>query len=170
MSEDIIQFFGDLYDKFVAKIYRYIFLKVSNRETAEDLVSEAFLRAFKTMKKPGFRAQNPQAFLYQVARNVIADHYRAKNPKTVPLEAAEFQFADDKDSPLQSAEIGLEMAKLQEALALLNGDYQDLIILRYIDEFSNAEISEITGRSEEAVRVGIHRALQALREKLTTNK
>lgn len=166
MSENINELFSELYDKYIAKIYRYIFLKVVSKEIAEDLASEVFLRAFKSMKKPGFKLEHPQAFFYQIARNVVADHYRSKKIKTVPLETAEFTIADDKDSTFEKSNISLEMDKIKKALVFLNGDYQDLIILRYIDELANGEIAEITGKSEEAVRVGVFRALQSLKEKL----
>jgi len=64
--------------------------------------------------------------------------------------------------------LSLEMDRIQKALATMQDDYQNLIIWRYLDELSMAEIAQITGKTEENVRVGIHRALQALKGKIVS--
>ena len=76
--------FSKIYDKYVERIYRFVFLKVSSREVAEDLTAETFLKAWEVYRKPQFsnpasQIENPQAFLYKIAKNLIIDHYRQKS-------------------------------------------------------------------------------------------
>ena len=163
---DINAYFSEIYDQYVGNIYRFIYLKVSSVETAEDLSSEVFLRLLKHIQGPGSAIENPQAFLYQIARNVLADHYRQARVTTISIEKTTIEIEDRGDATQESAETSLEMERIKKALIELNDDYQNYVIWRYIDELSVPEIAQITGKTEENVRVGIHRALQALKEKV----
>tara|TARA_Y100000310_G_scaffold321519_1_gene379246 strand:- start:9242 stop:9745 length:504 start_codon:yes stop_codon:yes gene_type:complete len=165
--EDINQHFTGIYDQYVTKIYRFIYLKVSSVETAEDLSSEVFLRLYRHIQESKPTIENPQAFLYQIARNVVADHYRSQRISVVSIEKTTIEIEDIGDPTQGQAEVSLEMDRVKEALVQLQDDYQDLIIWRYIDELSVPEIAQITGKTQENVRVGIHRALQALKGKVS---
>lgn len=156
--------FSTIYDEYIEQIYRFVALKVGSQETAEDLVSEVFLRLLRGGTDTPIR--NMRAFLYQLARHVIADHYRKYGKKqTVPIQDTQ-EFPIPSEGLVEQASLNLEMDRVREALKELQDDYQDLIIWRYIDELSNAEISQLTGKTEENVRVGLHRALNALKSKL----
>ncbi len=161
--EEIKKKFGKIYDQYNAKIYRFIYLKVSSRELAEDLASEVFLRAWRGFIET--EIQNIQAYIYQIARNVVADHYERKRVQTISVDET-IEIADPGDAPEDKVAANLEMERVRKALQDLNDDYQNLIIWRYLDELSVPEIAQITGKTEENVRVGVHRALQALRERL----
>ncbi len=174
--EDIKDNFSKIYDQYVTKIYRFIYLKVSSQEVAEDLSSEVFMRTWETYKKstpssdgvPGRmtgQIRNIQAYLYQVARNIVADHYRTRKIQIVSVEET-VELTDESDSLQDQALVSMEMDRIQKALATIQDDYQDLIIWRYLDELSVPEIAQITGKTEENIRVGIHRALQALKSKV----
>jgi len=164
--EEIDQYFNQVYDQYVNKIYRFIYLKVSLVETAEDLSSEVFLRLYKHIQKNNPVIENPQAFVYQIARNVIADHYRSKKITVVSIEKTTIEIEDIQERTREQGEVSLEMDRIKEAIAKLQGDYQDLIIWRYVDELTVPEIAQITGKTEENVRVGVHRAIQALKGKV----
>lgn len=160
MSEE----FGIIYDQYVTKIYRFIVLKVSSPEVAEDLCSEVFVRALNQFQNK--EIENIQAFLYQIARNMVADHYREKvRFQMISLENAG-ELVDAGDSALEQAHISSEMDAVREALATLSDEYQNLVIWRYLDELTIPEIAQVTGKSEGNVRVGVHRALQALKAKM----
>lgn len=160
----MIEDFGQIYDTYVVRIYRFIVLKVSSQEIAEDLCSEVFVRAFDRSQKEDI--EYIQAFLYQIARHIIADYYReGENFRTVPIEAA-YEVVDPQDSLFEAAALNSEMGEVREALSSLRDEYQDFIIWRYLDELSIPEIAQITGKTEGNVRVGVHRALGALREKM----
>jgi len=160
--------YSDIYDKYVDKIYRFIFLKVKSPEIAEDLCSEAFMRGWEAYKNqnPKSKIQNIQAFLYQIARNLLADHYR---------EASRAQLVSTDSTPITDPEQDLEEKAIlnsdveivKGALADIKNDYREVLVWYYLDEFSVPEIAKITNKSEEAVRVKIHRALKALRNQVS---
>ena len=156
--------FSRVYDEHVAKIYRFVYLKVGTPETAEDLASDVFIRAWKTYSKSTGQIRNISAFLYQIARNVVADYYRKRG--RVRVVSIEDTIIIDPASIEEQTSLKLDMDRVLNVLSELSDDYQDLIIWRYIDELSVPEIVEITGKSEGNVRVGIHRALQALKKRL----
>ena len=160
MAED----FGLVYDEYVTRIYRFISLKVPSQEIAEDLCSEVFVRALDEFKRT--EVENAQAFLYQIARHIIADHYRQNaHYEVVSLEETS-EIIDTVDSVFNQAALASEMDQVKQALISIRDEYQDLIIWRYLDELSIPEIAQITEKSEGNVRVGIHRALGAIKEKL----
>lgn len=163
--EEIRNNFSKIYDQYVTKIYRFIYLKVSSQEVAEDLSSEVFVRTWETYRSKSTKIENIQAYLYQVARNIVADHYRTRKVKIVSVEET-IDIVDSASSLQDQAVLNLEMDRIQKALATMQGDHQDLIIWRYLDELSVPEIAQITGKTEDNVRVGIHRALQALKGKV----
>ncbi|MDO8452828.1 MAG: RNA polymerase sigma factor [bacterium] len=155
--------FSEAYDKHVTSIYRFCYLKVSSRDLAEDLSSEVFLRFWKQLNSS--RVDNDRAFLYGIARNVIADHYRKKQVPTVSLEGNLLDIADESEFADRAA-VSSDMEQVRKALSELNDEYQSLIIWRYLDELSISEIAQIEGKSEESVRVGLHRAIKQLRGRL----
>jgi RNA polymerase sigma-70 factor, ECF subfamily len=167
--DEIQDNFSKIYDQYVTKIYRFIYLKVSSQEVAEDLSSEVFMRTWETYRaqaqNPKPKIQNIQAYLYQVARNIVADHYRARKVRIISVEET-VDIVDSADSLQDQALVNMEMDRIQKALATIQDDYQNLIIWRYLDELSVPEIMQIIGKSEDNVRVGIHRALQALKARL----
>jgi len=164
--EEINEYFSQIYDQHIKKIYRFIYLKVSLVETAEDLSSEVFLRLYRHIQKNNPSIENPQAFLYQIARNVVADHYRSKKFSVVSIEKTTIEIEDVSERTREQGEISLEMDRIKKAIAQLQDDYQNLIIWRYIDELTVPEIAQITGKTEDNVRVGVHRAMQALKGKV----
>ena len=165
MIEEIQENFSKIYDQYVTKIYRFIYLKVSSQEVAEDLSSEVFMRTWETYRSESSKIENIQAYLYKVARNIVADHYRTRKVRIVSVEET-VDIVDSADSLQDQALVNMEMDRVQKALATIQDDYQNLIIWRYLDELSVPEIAQITGKTEENVRVGIHRALQALKGKV----
>ena len=165
--DEINQYFTQIYDQYVTKIYRFIYLKVSTQETAEDLSSEVFLRLYRHIQRDNPVIENPQAFVYQIARNVVADHYRGRKVTIVSIEKTTIELEDMGEKTQEQAEVSLEMDRIRHALLELKDDYQNLIIWRYLDELSVPEIAQITGKTEENVRVGVHRAIQALKGKVS---
>ena len=156
--------FSSIYDKYVDKIYRFIFIKVSSQEIAEDLCSETFLRGWQVFKERE-DIENPPAFLYQIARNLIIDHYREKgrtnfvSPEIVPI-------VDPNPGVEEKMALSSDIDNIRTALVSLGGEYQDVIIYRYLDELSISEIAKIMEKSEGTVRVTLHRALKTLKDEI----
>jgi len=157
--------FSKIYDKWVDKIYRFIYLKVNCQEIAEDLCSEVFLRGWENFKENHNDIENPSAFLYQIARNLVIDHYREKG-RTQFVSSDNVPVADPRTDLEEMAKDGSDLEIIKSAINNLKDEYKEVIILRYLDDLSNAEISEITDKSEGAVRVMISRALKALKNEV----
>ena len=162
--------FANIYDRYIDKIYRFIFLKVGSQETAEDLCSETFLRGWEAyeMKNEKRKIENLGAYFYTIARNLVTDYYRKKGRE--PMVIAEFaseEIVDPSQDIAEQALLNADVDAVQQALPDLPDDYQNVIIWRHIDGLDFAEIAELMGRTEEAVRVLLHRALKALRSKLS---
>lgn len=163
--------FSEIYDQYVEKIYRFIFLKVNSREIAEDLTSETFLRgweAFKMSHNPTShkeKIENPPAFLYQIARNLVIDHYREKGKaQVVSVESS--PIIDPRTDLKEKTILNSEFETVRLALVDLREEYQNVIVLHYLDDLSIPEIAKMFDKSEGTTRVLLHRALKALKNKL----
>jgi len=154
--------FEKIYDKYIGKIYRFVFLKVSSQEIAEDLTSEVFTRGWQSFQKDNCDIKNPQAFLYQIARNLVVDHYREKGQVQL-VSTDNLPLVGDGPNLEEKAMFTSEVNNIKAALANINDDYREIITWYYLDEFSVPEIAKILNKSEDAVRVQIHRAVQALK-------
>lgn len=157
--------FSKIYDKYVAKIYRFIFLKVNSQEIAEDLCSETFLRCWEKFKEDQNKIENPQAFLYQIARNLVIDHYREKGrTQTVSVDCV--PIIDPRVDLEEETRANSDLDTIKAVLANLKEEYQGVVIWHYVDDFSIGEIAKMLNKSEGAVRVTLHRALKALKKEL----
>lgn len=173
--------FSKIYDQYIDKIYRFIFLKVSSQEIAQDLTSETFLRTWEKFSQgkgnplaetsshlapsPASRGsviKNPQAFLYQTARNLVIDHYREKGKAQV-VSAEYVQVIDPRQNLEEKFLLKSDFDRIRVALVSLKEEYQDVIIWHYLDDLPIREVAEMMGRTEEATRVLLHRALKNLR-------
>lgn len=155
--------YGQFYDLYVDKIYRFVFFKVNSTEDAKDLTSEVFLKTWQYIKND--RAiKNLNAFVYMVARNCIIDFYRERSRKE---DNEEFLTIDhlsiSGDNPLLKHIKQAEMAEVLKALSSLKDEYREAIILHYLNELSAKEMAQILGKSPGAVRVLLYRALNALK-------
>jgi len=156
--------YSKIYDRYIDKIYRFIFLKVSSQEIAQDLTSETFLRGWESFKN-GTKIENPQAFLYQIARNIVTDHYREKGKcQLVSTEAT--IVADPTQDLEEKSFLDSDIETVKAVLADLKEDYQNVIVWRYIDDLPIQEIAKLQNKSEEATRVQLHRALKALKDEI----
>ena len=155
--------FSEIYDKYIEKIYRFIFLKVNSQDIAEDLTSETFLRVFESFKTNNI--ENPQAFLYRVARNLVTDHYREKG-RTQVVSADYVSVVDPEENLEKKAILNSDMEQVRFALNSLKEDYQNVIVWHYLDDLPIIEVARMLDRSEEATRVLLHRALKALKNEI----
>lgn len=150
------------------KIYRFVYLKVSSNDIAEDLTSETFLKFWEKTNN-NEKVDNPQAFLYQIARNLVVDHYRERG-RTQIVSADNVPITDPKEGPREKSFVNSELQEAEKAMSNLREEYKDVLIWYYLDEMTVPEISEITNKSEGAVRVQVHRALNALRKEIENKR
>ena len=158
--------FGALYDEYQPKIYRFILFKVSRREEAEDLTHQVFLNAWLNIETYKHRGHPFSSWLYRIARNQIIDHYRTRK-EDVPLEHAAEEKVIDMAALADEVEMKLQMEAVFSAIRGLRSDYQDVLIMRFIEDLSLKETAEAVGKSEGAVKLMQHRAMQELKEKLS---
>jgi RNA polymerase sigma-70 factor (ECF subfamily) len=156
--------FGRLYRRYVESIYRYLFVRVRNEQDAEDLTEVVFLRSFQALGRYRERGWPFSAFLYQVAMNVLVDHYRQRKGEE-QLSAAEHREIPSHqldDGVIRSA----EAAAARQAMADLPVDYQEVIRLRVLLGMPTPSVAAWMGRSQGAVRVLLFRALRFHRHRL----
>lgn len=160
------QAFGALYDYYVAQIYRFVVVKVTHKETAEDLTHEVFLSAWQNLPNYTFRGFPFSSWLYAIARHRIIDHYRTRKVYS-PIEEIHEQFVRVENDREAEFDLKIELAAVKRALAKLPIDHQDVLILRFVEDFSPKEIAEILGKSEGNIRIIQHRAINNLKKHLT---
>jgi len=151
--------FATIYNKYINKIYRFTFYKTSSKEIAEDITSQAFLKLWEIIAQGG-QIKTLQAFLYQIARNLIIDHYRSKHNTEVPLEFETDKQAIHIDEKIHSK---IDNELLRPAVMQLKEEYREVVVLRYIEELSISEIAKIVDKTNGNVRTLTHRALKELR-------
>lgn len=152
--------FGKIYDILVKPIYRYIFCRVE-QQIAEDLTEETFLKAWQNLSKYKQGKHPFSSWVFKIAHNLVCDYYRKHEISTEVDET----LPDDKldSSPSYQLNVKLNELKLKNALQKLPENYQQVIVLKYINEQENAEIAKIIGKTEGAVRTLQFRALEKLR-------
>jgi len=158
--------FGYIYDKYVKKVYLFIYLKVSSPEIAEDITSRVFTQSWNKFKEAK-EIENPRAYIYRVARNEVVNYYREKSKlKIVSTESIE--ISGPKPEIEQEVQAKSEMEDIKKAVSLLKDDYQNVVIWHYLDDLPIKEIAGIMEKPEGTVRVMLHRALKEVRDILET--
>jgi RNA polymerase sigma-70 factor (ECF subfamily) len=155
--------FGQLYDKYIKKIYDFVYFKTNHQETCEDIVSLVFLKAVEKIKDFKLGKGTFQAWLYQIARNTVIDHYRTKKDAS---NIDDYWSISDKTDILRDTEIKLKLEEVDEYLQQLKPMQREIIIMRVWQGMSYKEISEITGKSEASAKMVFSRAINKLREEV----
>jgi RNA polymerase sigma-70 factor (ECF subfamily) len=154
--------FGRLYDCYVQPIYRYVYSRVGSAHEAEDITSQTFMSAYESLARYRERGQF-SAWLFRIARSKLNDHFR-RNRREVGLEAAgEILEKEDALGMLIRAE---ELSRIRSIIKNLNEEEQDLIRLRYVADLSFAEIADLLGKREDAVKKSVYRLLARLKSQM----
>ncbi len=156
--------FGILYDRHVSAIYRFVFLKIGGKKgDAEDITHEVFLNAWKNIKRYEFKGFPFSSWLYRIARNAVIDYYRMAKP-VVALEQVPEHVVVSPTSEEEKFDIALDLGRIRECLGLLEPVYQDVLIMKFIEEKTNKEMASALEKTEGAIRVIQHRALKQLKK------
>jgi RNA polymerase sigma-70 factor (ECF subfamily) len=156
-----------LYEHYHAGIFRYLYYRVGDRQTAEDLTSEVFLRMVRNLSGYSIKGSAApfQAWLFQIARNLITDHYRRSSIHP-QVELAEHMAGTDPE-PDAGIEHRLANEHLYQGLAGLNEDQRDVVVLRFMVGLPITEVARTLHKSEDSVKGLQRRGLSALRGSLT---
>lgn len=158
--------FGGLYELYVDRIYNYLYYRTGNQHDAEDLTARVFFKAIQHVSHYQDRGAPFAAWLFSIARNMLANWYRDSGRlKLVSLENAGEQ--EGEAGPEIAIQFGQDKEALLAAIRNLPTDRQDLLILKFVERMSNAEIGLLLGRSEGAIKSLYHRTLVSLRASLS---
>ncbi|NPV85004.1 MAG: sigma-70 family RNA polymerase sigma factor [Anaerolineae bacterium] len=158
--------FTILYERYVHRIYNYLFYRTGNALEAEDLTARVFYRALGRIASYRHKGIPFSAWLYRIAHNLVANWYRDNSRKReVPLEE-HGQMRTHVEHPEVTIMQNFDNEKLIKAIRKLSPDRQQLIILKFVEHMSNAEIAVIMRRSEGAIKSFYHRTLIALRDEV----
>lgn len=150
--------FSRLYDSYIRKIYDFVYFKTLNKETAEDIVSSVFLKAWQNIKK--YKENSFSAWIYTIARNTVIDYYRSqKNHKDIDDC---WDLASDEDF-IARVDGNLKLEKIKEAMSDLKSLERDIIIMRFWLDMPFNEIALKLEKSEGAIKMSLARALKKIK-------
>ncbi len=159
--------FGELYSRYVDRIYSYVYYRTGDEAEAEDLTAKIFMRAMKHIPKFVDQGVPFVAWLYRIARNLVANWHRDRSRRrTIALDDIA-QWHVGQESPELESQILEDRDSLLAAVRRLPADRQELLVFKFVDRLSNAEIGDIMGRSEGAIKSLYHRTLLSLRDDFT---
>lgn len=157
-----------IYDSFHPKIYGYIYKRVGDVEQSRDLTAEVFRRFLQAIQQGNGPEQQLKAWLYRTAHNIVIDHYRRRQHRnhlhlteSFPSSEIELELAADQQILNQ---------QLRKAIRALTPDQQQVITLKFLEGFANAEVAEILNKPVGAVKSLQHRALTALHRQLAASR
>lgn len=153
--------FGEIYDVYYGQIHKYVYYKVST-EHVDDVTGSVFIKAWSNIKKYRKGSFPFSSWLFRIAHNAVIDHYRT-NKEFYELEE---KIADESMSPQLFTEKQLNSERVHHALRKLNSNYQEVILLKYMQDLSNKEIAKALNTNETNIRTMQFRALKKLRDVL----
>ncbi|MBK5307615.1 MAG: sigma-70 family RNA polymerase sigma factor [Frankiaceae bacterium] len=156
--------FGELYDRYVDLVYRYIYYRVGTSQLAEDLTSETFLRALRRISSFTWQGRDVGAWFVTIARNLIADHYKSGRYR---LEMTTDDIVETgsklvQDGPESAVLESMQNKVLLEAVKQLNAEQQECIVLRFLQGLSVAETAQAMGKNDGAIKALQYRAIRSL--------
>jgi len=157
--------FGQLYDAYMERIYRFVYFRVEDPQTAEDITSQVFLKAWSNLNRFRFARTPYLAWLYTIAHNAVIDHYRTRKV-TAALEDVQLSQPDYAEKVESEIDLSVEMKSIKSAIRTLTDDQQQVLTLKFIEGLSNTEIARHLGKREGAIRALQMRGLQALAKQL----
>jgi RNA polymerase sigma-70 factor (ECF subfamily) len=158
--------FGELYERHVDRIYNYIYYRTGNVRDAEDLTSRTFYRALRSIERYKQKGVPFSAWLYRIAHNLVANWHRDRSRRKLIYLDELVALSEGEEGPEESLDNLADQEWLRVAIRQLSSDRQLLLVLKFSEGLSNAEIGQIMGRSEGAVKSLYHRTLIALRKEL----
>ncbi len=150
--------FAFLYEKYVDKIFNYFWYRVGHdRDVAEDLTQETFVRAYKHLDKFQMRKTSYASYLLTIAHNLLVNYYRS--PKPISIEATGVDVPEEIWSDIETKD---NLRSLWRAIQQLPAKERDILYLKYQKGYKVADIARIVGKSENAVKLALSRARKKL--------
>lgn len=155
------QAFGELYEIWAAKVYRFVFSRVKSIPVAEDITADVFLRAWQKLHQYKPRVGiSFSSWLYTIARNGVVDYYRLN-------QRSELSFEDLPEmADLEGEELYREKSEIEQALTNLPEEYEKVLRLRFVEQLPIARVAQIMKKKEDNIRALTSRALKKLKDQL----
>lgn len=163
------QAFALLYDTYVDSIYRFIYIRVEDQQTAEDIASSVFLKAWEKLSSYQQRGLPFRAWLFRIARNAVIDHYRTRK-EVAPLEAAANATDRRSLSLSEGVAVKLEAESILRLMEQLTEDQRNVLTLKLVHGFDTEEVAKTLGKRQGAVRALQMRGLQTLAKLMETEE
>lgn len=159
--------FALLYSVYVTPVYRYVFMRLRNKDDAEDIAQETFMKAYQAIGRYQDEGVGMLPYLFTIARNLLINHTKKKRPETFLPE--EMNKHGGGESAAVTAEARERSEAIARALQVLSDSEREVIELKFFGERSYAEIAEILGKREDAIRQHVARSMKKLRETMSEN-
>jgi len=152
---------ADLYEEYYDKVARYVYVHIGNREEAEDIAGEVFLKALQSLKSYREQGIPMQGWLFRIAHNLTVDYLRKMDKRrTVPIDSV---VLSGNDNPVDTAEKNIEFERVTEAMKQLTTEQREVINLRFFGGLTSKEVGGILGKGDGAVREMQRAAIEKLR-------
>jgi RNA polymerase sigma-70 factor, ECF subfamily len=156
---------AELYEEYYDRITRYAFVHIGDRNDAEDIAGETFLKALKTVGSFQERGVPIQAWLFKIAHNLVVDYLRKKTK--IKMQAMDITPISVDDDPTMLVEKNIQMEKVNQAMKNLTPDQREVVSLRFLSGMTSKEVAQIMGKNDGAVREMQRAAIERLRNILT---
>lgn len=166
--------FEELYNKYHRPVYQFLAFRLARREDAEDMTALVFTRAWEYLASEQNEIKNFRAFIYRIARNLLADFYRSASNREKNLSIDEAQAQDrpidipDLRDLFEAQVLASDEAMVGQALLTLKPEYREVLTLRFMGELSLKEIAQVLEKESGTVAVTLHRAKEALAKAVAT--
>jgi RNA polymerase sigma-70 factor (ECF subfamily) len=155
--------FGQLYDKYIQKIYNFVYYKTHHKETAEDITSLVFMKAIDKINSFDSGKGNFSSWIYRITRNTIIDHYRTKK-EDANIEDI-WDLAGDENIE-RDIDTRNKLKEVEKYLEKLNPEHRDIVIMRVWQGMSHNEIADALGKTEASIKMTFSRTMQKLRQEM----
>jgi RNA polymerase sigma-70 factor (ECF subfamily) len=156
--------FGLIYNEYYVPIFRYVHTRIRSKEQAEDLTQDIFLKIYRNIASISSSEASPLGYFYTTARNTLIDFWRKKNLQVESDDDFLGQVPDPTPSQLDTAKLKEQSSIVSKCLAELSLDQREVLTLRFVEDKTTREISEMLGKKETAIRQLQVRGLRTLRK------
>ncbi len=160
----------EIFNYFSPKFFGFFMVRISHRETAEDLTQSVFLKLVKKISTFDEKAGNFSSWFWQIARNTLTDHYRRQKPVLLSDTELENQaISETKESPFNDLMEKEKIKEIIKATEKMNKEEQEIFSLHYLSGVSYRELSETLNKPEPTLRVAVHRINQKIKKVVNEN-
>jgi len=158
--------FGQLYDRYVDTVFRFIYFRINDRTLAEDFTSETFLRALRRIGTISYQGRDIGAWFITIARNIVLDHLKSARARLEMTTGDTIEGDDRAPSPETAVIEALTSERLMAAVARLGDEQRECVMLRFIQGLSVSETAAVMGKNDGAIKALQHRAVRKLADLL----